>query len=74
VGTLQRVVTVTGAAKISDFFAVVGVSLPQLRTRWPGESVEMPNVSPGQTDVSPNSGETRTGAESQPRVIENVRT
>jgi hypothetical protein len=33
----------------------------------------MPNVSPGQTEVSPNSVETCTGAESQPDLIENAR-
>src|SRR5438874_934241 len=37
----QRVVTVTFAAKISDFFWVDAVALPQLKTRWPGESVEI---------------------------------
>jgi hypothetical protein len=58
---------------MSDFFPLDGVALPQLSTTWPGESVEMPNVSPGHTDVSPNSGEICAGAVSQPRVIENVR-
>ena len=47
---------------MSDFFPVDAVALPQLRTTCPGESVEIPNVSPGQTDVSPNSGETCTGS------------
>jgi hypothetical protein len=42
---------------MSDFFPLDGVALPQLRTTWPGDRVEMPNVSPGQTDVSPNSGD-----------------
>src|SRR5438105_10143820 len=65
--------TATCAAKMSDFFALEGVALPQLRTRSVGESVEIPNVSPGHTDVSPNSLETCTGADSQPFVIENVR-
>src|SRR5436305_11425186 len=68
-----RVGAVIGAAKISDFFPVEGVALPQLTTTCPGERVEMPNVSPGHTDVSPNSGETCTGSVSQPRVIEKVR-
>ena len=42
---------------MSDFFLIDGVALPQLRTTWPGDRVEMPNVSSGQTDVSQNSGE-----------------
>src|SRR5512132_658659 len=58
---------------MSDFLPLEGVALPQLRTTWPGESVEMPNVSPGHTEVSPNSGDICTGAPSQPRVVENVR-
>ena len=33
----------------------------------------MPNVSPGHTDGSPNSVETWTGWESQPRVVEKAR-
>src|SRR5438477_6341439 len=58
---------------MSDFFPLDGVALPQLSTTWPGESVEMPNVSPGHTAVSPNSGDTCTPAPSQPRAVENVR-
>ena len=58
---------------MSDFLPLEGVALPQLRTRSVRERVAMPNVSPGQTEVSPNSVETCTGAESQPDLIENAR-
>jgi hypothetical protein len=33
----------------------------------------MPVVSPGQTEESPNSVDTRAGVESQPRVMEKAR-
>jgi hypothetical protein len=65
--------TATDAAKMADFLAVEAVALPQLVTTRVGDSVEIPNVSPGQTDVSPNSGEIRTASDSQPREIENAR-
>ena len=58
---------------MSDFFPLDGVALPQLRTRCPGDRVEIPNVSPGQTDVSPNSRETWSGSDSQPRLVEKAR-
>jgi hypothetical protein len=58
---------------MSDFFPLEGVALPQLRMTCPGESVEMPKVSPGHTEVSPNSGDTCTAEPSQPRVVANVR-
>ena len=58
---------------MSDFFPFVPVALPQLSTTCPGESVEMPNVSPGHTEGSPNAGETWSGSESQPCGMENVR-
>ena len=58
---------------MSDFLPLDGVALPQLSTTWFGESMEIPNVSPGHTDVSPNSVETCTGADNQPCVVENVR-
>ena len=51
----------TLAEKMSDFLPLDGVALPQLSTTWLGESVEIPNVSPGHTDVSPNSVDTCTG-------------
>lgn len=65
---------VTVAAKICDFFGVAGVALPQLSATWPDARVEMPKVSPGQTDELPNAVETWNGADSQPRPIEKVRT
>src|SRR6266567_2804458 len=65
--------TATAAAKICDFFPVAAVALPQLSTIRPGVRVEMTKVSPGQTDESPNAFEIRTGADSQPRVMEKAR-
>ena len=56
-----------------DFLAVDGIELPQLSTSFVGERVEIPKVSPGQTEVSPNSGEIRAGADCQPCAIEKVR-
>ena len=63
----------TPAAKISDFFPIDGTALPQLTTTRSGVNADRPNVSPGQTDGSPNSVETRTGSVSQPRVVEKAR-
>jgi hypothetical protein len=58
---------------MSDFFPFDPVALPQLSTTFPGDSIEMPKVSPGQRDVSPKSDETWTMSESQPPVMENIR-
>jgi hypothetical protein len=54
----QCVLTPTFATKMSDFLPLDGVALPQLRTSWLGESIEIPVVSPGQTEGSPNSVDT----------------
>src|SRR5205807_5409571 len=70
--SFQFVPTPTLATKMSDFLPLDGVALPQLRsTRF--ESVEMPVVSPGQTEVAPNSEETCSGSPSEARLSENVR-
>lgn len=59
---------------MSDFlFPTDGVALPQLSITSDGDSVSIPNVSPGHTDGSPNSVDTRNGADCQPLRIENVR-
>jgi hypothetical protein len=50
---------------MSDFLPLDGVALPQLRTTSEGDRVEMPNVSPGHTDGSPNWLETCTGADAK---------
>src|SRR5439155_21491440 len=69
----QFELTPTFATKMSDFLPLDGVALPQLRTSWLGESVEIPVVSPGQTSGSPNSVDTCCWAESQPLLGENAR-
>jgi hypothetical protein len=46
---------VTGAAQICDCLPVVAGALPQLSTTRSLDSVEMPVVSPGHADGSPNS-------------------
>ena len=57
---------------MSDFLFLASTALPQLTLTWLAPTVERPVVSPGQTDGSPNCVETWNGAESQPRMIENV--
>jgi hypothetical protein len=52
---------------------VVGVAEPQLSTTLDADGAEIPNVSPGHTEGSPNAVETCTGADNHPPAIENAR-